>query len=376
MKIVSKIGKVYINLRGFHTNRKIIIFESDDWGSIRMPNSGIYNKLVTKIPRIKEDRFSKYDSIASVHDLELLFELLLNFKDKNGNNPIITANTIVANPDFKKIVDNNFEKYEFETFDNTIKKLPDGKKILSLWSKGINEKIFMPQLHGREHLNVPFWLNEIKSGNYDLLEAFNEGCFGIPFSPTISSKRNNVMAALDCLGLDGEKKFQTRSIIEASKIFENYFGFKSISFIAPAYIWDSHIEKVLKEVNIKILQGLPFQYIPNKNNTKYDRKLHYIGEKNKFDQYYITRNAFFEPLASKKIDSVDLALSKIEYAFKFNKPAIIGTHRINFIGSLIEENRDQNLLNFKLLIKTILKKWPDVEFLSTDKLINLLEKKY
>lgn len=370
--IISKTGKVYTNLRGVHTNRKIIIFESDDWGSIRMPDLNTYNRLLTKMPDLEKDRFSKYDSIANVKDLELLFELLKKFKDIKGNNPIITANTIVANPDFDKIKENNFNKYEFETFDKTISKLPEGSKILNLWELGVKEKIFKPQLHGREHLNVPFWLDELRMGNKVLLNAFDERCFGVPFKSKIKSKRNNVMSAFDCLGLEGEVDFHVNSVIEASQLFKKHFGYHSKSFIAPTHVWYKEIEKALKSENIDILQGIPFQYIPNINKNIFDRKLHYIGQKNKFDQFYVTRNSFFEPTSNRDIDWVDLALSKIELAFKYRKPAIIGTHRINFIGSLVEKNRDENLKKFESLIKGILKKWPDVEFLSTDKLINIL----
>ena len=158
---LNNIVKFYINQRGWKTERKIVVIESDDWGSVRMPSRSTYKKLSKNNLKLLEDSYCKYDSIASKTDLENLFEVLLSNKDRKGNHPIITANTIVANPDFDKIKISNFSKYEFETFDKTIKKLSDGEQILKLWEEGITNKIFNPQLHGREHLHVQLWLEEL-----------------------------------------------------------------------------------------------------------------------------------------------------------------------------------------------------------------------
>ena len=55
-----------------------------------------------------------------------------------------------------------------------------------------------------------------------------------------------------------------------------------------------------------------------------------------------------------------------------NKPAIISSHRINYIGSLVEENRAYNLSRLNNLLKIILEKWPDIEFMTSDQLGDLI----
>ena len=180
------------------------------------------------------------------------------------------------------------------------------------------------------------------------------------------------MAALDYAGTPNENVFKKCYVEDAARIFKNYFGYESLSFIAPAYIWHHEIEKTLKNVGVDIIQGLSVQYIPNNGRMKYNRKLHYTGQKNKLDQCYVTRNAFFEPSSNDNIDWVDSALKKIDSSFKNKKPAIIGVHRINFIGSIVEENRNRNLKQFESLIRSIVKNWEDVEFMSTDQLGELI----
>ena len=100
-----------INIPGWRTDRKIVVFESDDWGSIRMPSIASYQNLLKNGIRVDLCPYNRFDNLASKKDLHLLFSILNNYSDINGNHPVFTANTIVANPDFVKIRQNNFEEY-------------------------------------------------------------------------------------------------------------------------------------------------------------------------------------------------------------------------------------------------------------------------
>jgi hypothetical protein len=79
----------------------------------------------------------------------------------------------------------------------------------------------------------------------------------------------------------------------------------------------------------------------------------------------------FEP-NDPSVDWLNVALKDIETAFKYKKPAILGPHRKNFIGGIHESNRTNSLLVLKDLLKEIVKKWPDVEFMSTNELFKLM----
>jgi hypothetical protein len=65
-------------------------------------------------------------------------------------------------------------------------------------------------------------------------------------------------------------------------------------------------------------------------------------------------------------------MKNIQNAFFWNSPAIIGTHRVNYIGSIVEKNRTVNLKFLSELLRAIVKRWPDVEFLSTSQLGSLI----
>ena len=101
------------------------------------------------------------------------------------------------------------------------------------------------------------------------------------------------------------------------------------------------------------------------------RRLHWLGERDKSGVRYITRNCFFEPSLRTK-DWVDHCLKEIETAFQWRKPAVISTHRVNYIGAHYPENREHGIQELKRLLASILKSWPDVEFLSSNQLGHLM----
>ena len=364
MNLKQCIRQNILNITGWCTKRKLIIIESDDWGSIRMPSIGIYNKLIRHNVKLGKYGYEKYDSIASKKDLELLFDLCTTFRDIHDNPIIITANTVIGNPDFQKIAKSNFQEYYWESMVDTMEKYYGCDSPFATWKKGIDNKLFYPQLHGREHVNVSLWLKSLRANYPGARLAFENGVFSIVVNKEFDHRCKNTTA----LRYESEIEFEfvKQSIYDASKMFEKIFGYKSKSFIAPSFSWDRRIEYILRDIGVYYLQGMPFHFYNGK------RTLNYIGRKNSLGQIYLNRNVEFEPSLNPNIDNVDKALSQIEIAFRWYKPATISIHRLNFIGSVNEKNRDENLKLFKKLFTLVLRKWPDVEFLTSDQLGNLI----
>ena len=364
----QKILRHLINLPGWHTNRKIVVIESDDWGSIRMPSKEVYDKLLKKGIRVDNMPYNRYDSLASEKDLEALFEVLTSVKDKNGNPAVITANTIVANPDFDKIKGSGFQEYFYEPFTETLKRYPKHGNSFNLWKEGIEKKVFIPQFHGREHLNGPKWLQILQNGNKEMQTAFDYGLYSINIEGATRVK-SNVLAALDYTN-KAEKKVVNDSVKIGANIFYNIFSYFSETFIAPSYIWDKSIENTLKSVGVKGFQGISFQYSPSTEGLK--KKYHYLGQKNDSGQRYLIRNAFFEPTLIPNSDWIDDCLFRVKASFRMRKPVIIGSHRLNYIGFIEKSNRDKNLKLLKTLLNQIIKNWPEVEFMTSNQLLNLI----
>lgn len=371
MQLLSSIKKNVVLIPGWRTKRKIVVFESDDWGTIRIPNQQTLKSLSKNNIALQNDRICQFDSLETDEDLSALFEVLHSVKDSNRKPAVLTANTIVANPHFDRIALSDFSEYHYERFTDTIQRYPKCNNVKEIIDQGIASEIYKPQFHGREHLNVNQWLKALKKGNKELREAFKYQVFGIPFRDK-SAMRRNIVSAFDYN--KPEEMEQHKEILkDGLEIFADLFCFRSSSFIATTYVWNSAIEETLKKSGVNYLQGIAYQYIPNPGGTWYKKKFHYTGQSNSYQQRYLVRNCFFEPSLSRNTDEVGECLKRVEIAFRWNKPAIVSTHRVNFIGTLKEHNRTINLHGFKKLLTEIIKRWPDVEFMSSDQLGDLIE---
>jgi|26BtaG_2_1085354.scaffolds.fasta_scaffold00002_231 hypothetical protein len=366
-QIKSTIGRNLTNAKGWRTNRKIVVIESDDWGSIRMPNSDIYSHYKSLGHNIDSCPYCKFDTLANTEDLNSLYDVLRRFKDKKGRHPNFTFNTVMANPLFDKIRESDYTEYFYEPFTDTLKRYYPNEKVMELWRQGIDEKLIQPQFHGREHVNVLAWLKSLKDGNKSVLEAFSLGFWGIPKS--LYGSNLSIQASFGSYGSQ-QLEFYNDNIREGLQLFQDVFGFKSKTFIANNYMWPEELNSVLSDGGVIGLQGMKKQKIPQHNGAIALKEV-YTGKTNQWQQIYIVRNANFEPSQMpKSMDNIGTCLKAVSNSFLWKKPAIINSHRLNYIGGIHLGNRLRNLDMLKTLLEQILKKWPDVEFLSSDELVD------
>lgn len=369
-KIKASLGRNINNIPGWRTNRKIVVIESDDWGSIRMPSKGVYNKMLALGIPVDQCPFCKYDSLASEEDLTLFFDLLLSHKDQNGKNPVITSNIIVANPDFERIRASNFTKYFYEVFTETLKRYPKHANSFDLMKQGMAQGIFYPQLHGREHLYVKRWLQVLRNKSKETNLAFDLNMFGVSTNVTRES-RKTYLAAYDFED-QSELGEQLENLKDAQRLFYKLFDMKSKSFIAPNYTWSSEMERYLKEIGVEFIQGSRTQILAEGDKSTQKHKRHIIGERNSYGQTFLVRNCIFEPSTALKADVVSECFGQIESSFRWKKPAIISSHRLNYIGFINKRNRSNGLKLLNKLLTKIIKKWPDVEFMHSSELGSII----
>lgn len=373
MKLISNLAHNLLNIPGWHTDRKIVVIESDDWGSVRMPSREVYEEFLRQDIRVDSDPYCRYDGLATKEDLTNLFDVLDSVRDKNGHPAVLTADSVVANPDFERIKNSGFDKYYYEPFTETLNKSPRHDGAFDMWREGIEKEVFHPQFHGREHLNVKKWMKTLREGHRSTRMAFDLGSFGLTSAvdPTLN---NNYMGAFNS-GLEEDIQNYKCILREGLELFEKIFEYRSESFIATTYTWNPKIEPFLKDYGVKYLQGLITQKIPHGDDCNIEfRKRNFQGKRSNVGLIYLMRNVFFEPSQSNVSDTVGECMTRINQAFRWGKAAVICAHRLNFIGSINKSNTDRNLPMFKELLIRIVKQWPDVEFMSSDQLGNLIEK--
>ena len=352
------------NLPGWRTKRKIVVFESDDWGSIRMPSKYHYQQLTNKGLDLSvgdSARYNKYDTLASKEDLTDLFDLLIEFKDKNGNYPVFTAVSVVANPDFEKIRLSNFQEYFYEPFTTTLDRY-NLNESFNIWQLGIKEKLFYPQFHAREHLNVASWMRALQKNDKMTHLAFDHGFWGFRNK---KSSPVNYQAAFD-LENPSDLILQKEILTDGLKLFEKIHGYKARFFVPPNGPVNIELIRLATQLAISCISTAKIQMEPIGNN-KFRTRFHYLGQKITSGSIYLTRNAFFEPSDHAK-DWIDACMYDISQAFKFKKPVVISTHRVNYIGTHSTQNRDNGLNALKLLLYRMLREWPEIEFMTSNML--------
>ncbi len=372
LSIKEKLSKNYINAIGWKTKQKYLIIESDDWGAIRMPDISTYKIFIENCIPVDSLHIDKFDSLESTDDLESLFQVLTSIVDRKGNPAVLTAYHVMANPNFEAIEKNGRTKYEYETILETYKRNSHTQDSFSSIQKGMKMGVYVPQFHGREHIHVKRWMEAINSESSKEHIAFKNKSI-ISSKSTICTKpfSKNYFAGQDYS--DSSEFEDLESIIEDGlDLFVQIFGFKSISFTPQGSFWGDHILKTLHDKGVILIGGRQFHPMPNGKHKFINNKK--WGEKNELGQIHWRRNCMFEPSRNQNFPWVEKCLAEIEIAFRWGKPAVISAHRENFIGSIFEENKTISLKKLKDLLKHVLKKWPDVQFISTHQLAEIMNK--
>ena len=369
MRLLGQIKKNLVSIPGWRTNKKIVVIESDDWGSVSMPSKEVYNELLKAGVSVDRSFFSLYDSLESEEDLNELFTVLTSFKDINGNHPCITACCVVANPDFEKIAASGMKEYFYEPITETYKKYSRHANSFQIWKEGMKSHLLWPQFHGREHLNPGEWLKVINGDKNEKLGFDKKALLAIGNSPT-SKRRMGYLSAFDFQSQEELEGFDT-IIKEGLDLFEELFGFRSTSFVAPTSVRSDAMDKYLNKYGIKYHQ-MGQQLTPFAEG--YQIKNRMWGAKNELGQLYWRRNSKFEPSSNHGIDWVNEVMKEIQVAFRWGKPAVISSHRVNYIGSIEKGNRDNTLRLLSDLLSAVMKKYPDVEFMSSDQLGDYMTK--
>lgn len=361
-------------MSSWRTDDKIVIIESDDWGSIRTSTQEAYNQLLKSGYNLRLSKYS-LDALETNDDLKELFGVLGNHTDSKGNPACFTANMIMANPDFDRIQAFGFDGYFFEPVHDTLNRDLTRNQVQRLWSAGLKSGFFYCQLHARDHLRYWEWLRDLKLNKSEAIETFQYRMCGVPLACSKSHTSYYLPVYVDDSIYIRERIDQKKLIEEGFSLFENEFNMKSLSTVAPGIGWTGYTEKIWRSLGVKYLQGGYLQEHHTTNHVRYFP--HYLGEKShETEMLYLVRNCLFEPSDSTDNGYWKSTLRQIENAFNRKTPAIISSHRVNYIGSISETNRNKSLTQLDLLLGAIIRQWPDVIFMNTVQLGEKIAKYY
>lgn len=374
MKLVSDIKtNLLLNLKnvyGSRTNRKIVVFSIDDYGNVRVDSKKARENM-TKAGLKILNGFDQYDTLENEEDLLMLFESLSSVKDKNGRNAVFTPFAMPSNINFEKVIESGYQEFYHELLPDTLAKLKGYEKVYDLIKEGIARKIFLPQFHGREHLNLKVFKENLLKKDKDTIEAVNNRSY-----TSISNSGYPTIAYTAAFEFDQfEENYAFDAIIEEGlNEFEQVYGYRSNHFNPPGGREHPYIHNALLKSGIEYIDT-PWIKNEHQGSGRYKRVVNFTGKKNALGQTYMVRNCVFEPTAKRGVDWVAFGMKQVELAFKWNRPAVISSHRVNFCGHVDPANRKTGIDALTALLKAIALRWPDVEFMAANELAAVLEEK-
>lgn len=360
------------NVPGWSTKRKIVVFAVDDYGNVRIHSKKARENLVKdKVPL--KGRFDQFDSLDTTDDYDALYEVLQSVKDKNNRSAVFTTYALPCNVNFEKTLESNqyFAESLVETYQKLEAEFPnDYNGTYEILKQGINQELIIPQFHGKEHLNIKLINLFLKERNPYILSNFkNKSLAGLPKHPDFPDiAYNKAFSFWEKSEIENQKVL----ITEGLQKFEEVYGFKPITFTPPALEMSEDLFGICEENSILSIDKARNDKVHIGKGVKV-RKRNTLGVQSGQKHVTIIRNCMFEP-NSKSIDWVNFTMNQISAAFFWGKPAIVSSHRVNYCGFIDNNNRKDGLNQLKLLLKKIIKKWPDVEFLGLDQLALTIKK--
>ena len=358
------------NIGGWTTDQKLVVISVDDYGGVRLGSKQAKDRLCSSGIAL-EGHFDQFDTLETRQDLDALFEVLSGVKDGLGNTAVVTAYALSANPDFVALRKGS-QTYRYEglvkTFDRLSVEQPDSYDgAWALWLEGIRNGYLVPQFHGREHLNVSLFEKKLRARD-PVLVANIESSSLAGIGGDISTPGVSITHALQPLqqrDVDAHKEI----IADGLALFESTFGMSSKTFTPPAHKLDPVLYRSIEDAGI---QGIdkPLVIRQRKDSQLKLRKLNRTGIQDGEGHVTLVRNVVFEPSRTRSADTVKLALGQVAAAFRWRKPAILSSHRVNYCGLIDPENRRHGLEEFRRLLRQIVRRWPDAQFISAADLVS------
>lgn len=360
------------NIPGWKTKRKLVVFSVDDYGNVFLDSKKARNNMTNAGLKVRS-RFDAYDTLETREDLEALYEVLISVKDKNKNPAVFTPYALPCNIDFEQMEYEGHQGYHYELLPDTYLKLshmqPQAYEgAWQMWQEGINIGLMKPQFHGREHFNLKVFEEKLASRDNELITSLQNRSYA-----SISDSGYATIGWTAAFAFSNNKDIEyfPNILKTGTDAFKEVYGYRSSSFTPPAQQFPSSLEPELSEFGVEYLDR-PLYQNRHEGEGKFNRELNYLGKKRKGQLITLVRNVVFEPTHDD--NALEKAMKQIEAAFRLNKPANISSHRVNYCGHIDEKNRKMGLDALKALLYQIVKRWPNVEFVSSDQLGEIIKR--
>ncbi len=313
----------------------VLIIESDDWG----PGPDEHAQALQRLSR-----------------------LLAGFRDKHGRHAVMTLGMVLAVPDT-----NAMRKSGLRTYHRLPLSDPRFTAIREAIASAVDAGVFAPQLHGIEHYWPPAvvsqaqaagtirgWLTQDELPNSEKLppplQSRWADCSELPSKPI----SDDAIAA---------------AVGEEVAAFTELFGGCPEVVVPPTFLWNDVTERAWAKAGVQILvtPGARFEARNARGVLNPSSRNILNAERGQEGIIYMVRDDYFEPAKGHRAER---AIAAVVRKTARGRPTLLETHRFNFTGA--PETAKQAANELARMLEEVLKRFPDVWFVSTAQLAKQL----
>lgn len=310
---------------------KAVVLQSDDWGLCAwVPDEQAYRVLAdTPAFRAAAGRVYGRSTLESADDVGRLAATLAGIRTRDGVPPVLQANTVVAAPDYARLVPPRFETGGEPGGERGALPVRGSEDPPTRWrrpgliaavDRAIEAGAWWPELHGLTHVPQRAWLEALRRGAADARRAHEQ--------------QSAVCEAVEASGeFDPSEPPGLRSHVlgDAVARFGARFGRAPSSLCPPDYRWDGRLESDAARLGMKIVQGKAEQHghpFPRLRRLWHRYRWPDVGSR-----YHPPPRIAFEPRGQSRLDAplgVDATHAAARAAWRRGQPAIVSSHRVNY----------------------------------------------
>ncbi|RLQ20763.1 glycosyl hydrolase [Seongchinamella sediminis] len=314
--------------------RPVLVIESDDWG----PGPDWHAERLAQIG-----------------------QCLVNHRDAENRPALMTLGVVLAAADTAAMAQNGLADYRRVTLDDA-----RCSRLLKQMQSGAREGFFALQLHGMEHYWPPILLREARHDNR--LRAWLTGEQFPPYEVLPS--------ALQSRWIDGSQLPSrplaageiSQAVVEETTTWRRIFDRSPSVVVPPTFVWTTEVEKAwgASEVEVIITPGQRYTHRDAAGQPATEEGRIYNGQISPEGARYLVRDIYFEP---ERGHTVARVIEDVSLRFMLGRPALLETHRSNFIGN--DGEFTKNLACLDELLVSACKRWPALAFLSPEALAHI-----
>jgi hypothetical protein len=359
LKFVRKLwqnSKNLLPVTGFHFDRPLVLFQSDDWGRVGVRDQEGAEQLRAAGVAIGDRPYDCY-SLETSDDLGALSEVLKRHRDSIGRSPCLEMNFILANLDFARMCAEGFQQIHTVPLNEALPRPWERPGLAAAYRQGITEGTFYPALHGMTHFCRSAVESSLVAGGAraNLLRTLWQA--GTPYihwrMPWIGYEYWDPEKPEDEQFLPAEA--QRELIGQAVGGFAKMFSTLPRSACAPGYRANDDTNIAWARHGIHVAQNGPGRI---------------VAPYFEHDMLQVFRTVEFEP-ATDEGSSLEIWMEQAEACFERGVPAIVSVHSINF-HSTVRDFRSPTLRLLDEFLTALESKYRDLLYLHDEDLYQIV----